>query len=575
MKVSVITPAYNNPTLLRLFLQNLKVTGNWPDEVIIISDHSTTQLVDIQVAKAAGPNVKLVRMTEWSGHCKSINAGIAKATGDICLICDTDVTFFGPILETLKEDFENDEKISVVGAKLFYPNGLLQHAGAALDWFGDFVVYGDGQPEEDYPEARRPKFVECVTGAVYAFRRSLWEPLGKFDDGFKFFFGDPEYCYRSWKNGYKVLYEPAIEAIHARGGSRSTAPDQRFALAKAEDKARWEKMKIPYDWNSIFLKIWEANRELQPNYKQQIILECRGMLGDVIQFTSLVSRVRKTYPKAEIYVKTQKEFQDVFKGNQDINGISQAIEGPYARLVSFNVSNEAWLEKPMAWAHWKIATDAGLEIGPYTEEVPVMYSWNQDWASIAGKAGIFQGEKYAVLHQAKTHWKSKTLPYLTYAKITCGLQALGLRVIVIGTEKDYKAFGTATDLRGNHSIQEVRELIRHAAIFVGMDSAPANICQTTDTPGVVIFTSVRPVNILRREGMYPVEPTGCKGCLHRQKEITGHIDCPEGRQYECTKTVNPDDVIEMVKKIVPRYQANHINLSQDYEFRKRDRKSVV
>src|SRR4030042_1206506 len=559
MKVSVITPTYNNPTLLRWFLQNLKISGNWPVECRVISDSSPTQILDLQVAKAIDPKIKVVRMMEWSGHCKGINAGIALATGDICLILCTDFQFNGPILEALKEDFTSDEKISVVGAKLFYPNGLIQHAGAALDWFGEFVIYGDGQTEEECSEAKKPKFVECVTGAVYAFRRSLWEPLGKFDEGFKFFFGDPEYCYRSWEKGYKVFYDPSIEAMHARGGSRSKAPDQRFTLAHAEDKARWEEKKIPYDWNSIFRKVYEANKEMQPNYKKQIILERQGMLGDVIQFTSLEKRARKEYPKYEIYIKTQREFQDVFKGNPDINGISQAIEGPYAQLVSFNVSNEAWLEKPMAWAHWKIATDAGLDIGPYTEEVPVMYSRPSDWESIAAKARIFQGEKYAVLHQPITHWKSKTLPYLTYARITCGLQALGLRVIVIGSGKDYKAFGTATDLRGNHSIQEIGELISHAAIFVGMDSAPANICQTTKTPGVVIFTSVRPVNILRREGMYPLDPTGCKGCLYRQKEITGHIDCPEGRQYECAKTVKADDVIEMVKKIVPRYQGNHIN----------------
>ena len=71
----------------------------------------------------------------------------------------------------------------------------------------------------------QPAKVEQPAGALFLFRRSVWERLGGFDEGFyPLWFEDVDFCRRAKDDGYHMYYVPAVQAVHE--GGHSSGPYQ-------------------------------------------------------------------------------------------------------------------------------------------------------------------------------------------------------------------------------------------------------------------------------------------------------------------------------------------------------------
>ena len=133
------------------------------------------------------------------------------------------------------QTFALDEGVGGVGARLLYEDGRLQHAGiaplfAALAhvWLGSRADQGGYQ---DWALAQREW--SMVTGAVFATRRSLMEKVNGFDEGFSLEFNDVDLCLNLRSMGYRIVYAPDAEFIHAEKASRGET------LPPGEEMARF------------------------------------------------------------------------------------------------------------------------------------------------------------------------------------------------------------------------------------------------------------------------------------------------------------------------------------------------
>ena len=114
-------------------------------------------------------------------------------------------------------------EIGVVGTKLLYPDGRIQHAGVIIGmeghashlFWGVYEGYGGifGSTEwyRDY---------SAVTGACMMMRREIFEQAGHFDEGYELAFSDIELCLRIMRAGYRNMYTPFARLRHHEGGSR-------------------------------------------------------------------------------------------------------------------------------------------------------------------------------------------------------------------------------------------------------------------------------------------------------------------------------------------------------------------
>jgi GT2 family glycosyltransferase len=122
-------------------------------------------------------------------------------------------------LKEIINPLETRNDIGVVGCKLYYPNShIIQHAGGIL--YPNMMCDHFGNGEEDKGQYDEERFVDFVTGAAFATKRSLLEKLNGFDENFfPAYYEETDFCVRIRKTGLKILYNPKAVAYHYESSS--------------------------------------------------------------------------------------------------------------------------------------------------------------------------------------------------------------------------------------------------------------------------------------------------------------------------------------------------------------------
>jgi GT2 family glycosyltransferase len=135
--------------------------------------------------------------------------------------------------------------VGAVGARLLYPDGVLQHAGVVLGMAGIAGHIFTGMPAGwhgyfGWDMVVRP--FSAVTGACMLSPRALFEEMGGFDEAFTVAYGDVDYCMRLADAGHRCLYTPHAEMVHhesvSRGASGQTGDARHFARKWSRDRFR-------------------------------------------------------------------------------------------------------------------------------------------------------------------------------------------------------------------------------------------------------------------------------------------------------------------------------------------------
>jgi GT2 family glycosyltransferase len=181
------------------------------------------------------PGARVVPDTGPFDFASMNNMGARHASGEVLVFLNDDVL---PLderwLAALAAQAVRPE-VGVVGARLVYPGGAIQHAGMAVG-IGD----GTGHPQRDTFGAgywnwwNLTREVSAVTGACMAVRRAVFEQLGGFDTRFPVNYNDADLCLRAREAGYQVIYEAAALLRHDE--CRTRRPGVRFA-----ERAGWER----------------------------------------------------------------------------------------------------------------------------------------------------------------------------------------------------------------------------------------------------------------------------------------------------------------------------------------------
>ena len=144
----------------------------------------------------------------------------------LCLTQDWDVR--------LRSQLTRPE-IGVVGGRLLYPNGVLQHAGVIFGHNANPAHEAVGDAPSDGLYLDRTLLVHetaTVTGAFLACRRTVFDRLGGFDaQRYAVTYSETDFCVRARVHGYSVLYDPFLTWIHyelvSRGRDEHDVEKQR------------------------------------------------------------------------------------------------------------------------------------------------------------------------------------------------------------------------------------------------------------------------------------------------------------------------------------------------------------
>jgi GT2 family glycosyltransferase len=232
--VSIVVPVHNCALLtdrcLDLVLAGLPARC----EVVVVDDASTDATPD--VLAGYGDTIRTARMDSNGGFGRACNEGARLAQGELLVFLNNDTEPQRGWLEALLRYADENPAATVVGAKLVYPTGAVQHAGVTIGQDGYPHNLYAGLPA-DHPAVNRSRRLQVVTGACMLVRRRAFEDAGGFETGFRNSLEDVDLCLRIGEAGGEIHYCHEAVVTHLESASRGR--QDRFEQSVRQYRERW------------------------------------------------------------------------------------------------------------------------------------------------------------------------------------------------------------------------------------------------------------------------------------------------------------------------------------------------
>jgi len=228
-KLSVIIPTRDTRELTLRCLAALWLCDPQPDEVIVVDDGSSDNTAYSVLRKY--PRHVMVRLPRNEGFSVAANHGMARASGDLLLLLNSDTELEPLSLGAVFKAFAENPDLGIAGAALKHANGAPQWSGGRRPTPAWCFALASGIPAllgrmPGWRRLRPPSGssggrVDWVAGSAMVVRRSVWEEVGPFDLGYRFYCQDLDLCHSAAKAGWKIQILPDFKVLHHHGGTIS------------------------------------------------------------------------------------------------------------------------------------------------------------------------------------------------------------------------------------------------------------------------------------------------------------------------------------------------------------------
>ena len=248
--ISVIIPNKDHVDDLEKCVRSLEEKCTYKNLEIIIVENNSQEEKTFAYYKELEKRNEKVKVLYWPGtgfNYPSINNfGVKHANGEYLVLLnnDTEVVSEDCMEELLGYCMRND--VGAVGARLYYADGTLQHAGVIVGLGGVACHAFVGSAPEDpgyFARAAIAHDLSAVTAACMMVKKSVYEEVGGLDETFAVAFNDVDLCIKIREAGYLVVYNPKAELMHyeskSRGYEDTAEKQQRFLSEIRLFQSRW------------------------------------------------------------------------------------------------------------------------------------------------------------------------------------------------------------------------------------------------------------------------------------------------------------------------------------------------
>jgi glycosyltransferase involved in cell wall biosynthesis len=206
-------------------VQSLLAVTQRPDvEIVVVADPATPVAVLEQLSALP---VTLVPTSGRFNFASWSNLGVAASSGDYVVLLNDDALIEQPDWLDVMVGFFAEPDVGVVGARLLYADGTLQHGGILLNGQPLHIFHGfAGDDPGPFGLLEIDREVSAVTGACLATPRVVWEELGGLPEDFAVAFNDLEYCLRVRRSGRRVIWTAHATLYHFESQTRRPHADQ-------------------------------------------------------------------------------------------------------------------------------------------------------------------------------------------------------------------------------------------------------------------------------------------------------------------------------------------------------------
>jgi glycosyltransferase involved in cell wall biosynthesis len=245
---SIIIPTRDCVGLLKRCLESIQARTDYRPFEIIVVDNGSIEPETVAFFRAVEhENLRVIVESGPFNYSRLNNRAAAQARGDILIFLNNDAEIDDAGWLTEMVSHAARKEVGAVGARLWYPDGTLQHGGVVLGLGGvaghAFPHIPRGHPGY-FNRAMLQQNCSAVTGACMAVRKAVFEELEGFDEeNLGVTFNDIDFCLRLTQRGYRVVWTPYANLIHhesaSRGHQRTTEEQTEFLRAADYMQTTW------------------------------------------------------------------------------------------------------------------------------------------------------------------------------------------------------------------------------------------------------------------------------------------------------------------------------------------------
>lgn len=271
--VAIITVIYQNYTILDDFFASLKSQYDKDFHVFLVD---LTPRKNLQIITIPDDRYTLIR-GENKGYAHGVNLGIKAALSQNMTrfaVVNPDIIFDTYFTQSCKHTL-NQFPGSIIGGKIYYAHGYEYHkskdasstlhtslagssalaaqaskdtiwyAGGRIDW-AHATSHHIGVDDLDHPMYDQPILTDFVTGCCMVYDKSVYDKVGKWDEGYFMYFEDSDYCMRAKKKRVSIRYEPTIKLWHKNAQSTGGSGSDFHTKAMERSRTRFALKYAPW-----------------------------------------------------------------------------------------------------------------------------------------------------------------------------------------------------------------------------------------------------------------------------------------------------------------------------------------
>jgi O-antigen biosynthesis protein len=231
--VSILIPTLDKYEYIERCISSLFETTTYDNYEVIIIDTGTTdeKTLEYYDSLKSNPKIKFLYWDKKFNYSSVNNYGVENAKGEYILLLNNDTEVISPDwIESMLEHAQRKET-GAVGAKLYYPNDTIQHAGVILGTHGGAEIGAAGHAFQGLSSAPHDSSLgqkdiirnySAVTAACLMVNKEKYLKVGGLDPRYRIAFNDVDFCLKLRAKGYYNIYNPYVELYHHESVSVGT-----------------------------------------------------------------------------------------------------------------------------------------------------------------------------------------------------------------------------------------------------------------------------------------------------------------------------------------------------------------
>ena len=260
--VSIVIPTRDKVELLKICISSLYAKTEYKNFEVIVVDNGSVEAITKGYFEEIenGFGVRLLNADIPFNYSKLNNMAAEIARGDFILMLNNDIEITDGDWLSEMMSWAQWTETGCVGAKLWYPNGTLQHGGVILGINGIAGHAHRGISKIDpgyYGRAAVHQNFSAVTGACMLVRKSVFEMMGGLNERFAVAYNDIDFCLRVNSSGMFNVWTPYASMIHHESATRGIDISE-----SGRDRLNGEVQLMKHQWADVIANDFAYSKNL-------------------------------------------------------------------------------------------------------------------------------------------------------------------------------------------------------------------------------------------------------------------------------------------------------------------------